>query len=417
MLTEKELERAVKVLIDRLHDVNILYIRKVAEAIKKVGQLNSTNMNRLVIMAEMGTDIAEINQALQNATALNVRDLMQIYQAALQSVYYDPRFAQFLPPASAPVLPPTQTPRLPTVNPPIFTPGAGIGGTQGPPTLSQMGLGRLNRMAQNVAMQTAQSMVNLSNTTIVSTTYRDAVDQAILAVNSGVDDYKSATRNIIQNIGYNGMQVQYPSGYRRRLDTAVRQNVINGANQINKQGSIIMGEELGFNAYELSAHLMSAPDHEPVQGHVFLKDQFERMQSGLDCYDVDGHHYAGFRRPIAEWNCMHFPAPFDTRYSTRRYTDAQLTEWAKSNKAGCKIGKKKYTLYKASQMMRKLETAIRWQKDAAVAAQAADDMELRKKCQKKINAYVAQYDAIAAAAGIRPRRDRMVVNGFKAVKV
>ena len=291
------------------------------------------------------------------------------------------------------------------------------GGGQGSPIFDAKARERLNRYAQNVAIQTAQTMQNLSNTTITSEVYREAVDQAIFAVNTGVDDYKSATRAIIKSIGYNGMQVRYPSGYHRRLDTAVRQNVINGANQIAQNGAIMMGEELGFDAYELSAHLMSAPDHEPVQGRVFLKDQFERMQSGQDFKDIDGHLYTGFRRPIGEWNCMHIPSPFSTKFSKRRYTDAQLARWKQSNNNGCEFEGKQYTTYQASQLMRQIETEVRRQKDTAVAAQAADDENLQIQCQRKINALVSRYDQLAGAAGIRPRRDRMIVEGFKAVKI
>ena len=131
--------------------------------------------------------------------------------------------------------------------------------------LTPTDVARLNQYAQAQARQTAQTIVNLSNTTALSQTYRDAVDKAVIAVSSGLTDYRSATREIIRDVGSSGLQVQYQSGYHRRLDTALRQNIVDGTNQLAQQASDMMGEALGYDAYEISAHAMSAPDHEPTR--------------------------------------------------------------------------------------------------------------------------------------------------------
>lgn len=214
------------------------------------------------------------------------------------------------------------------------------------------------------------------------------------------------------------MQVQYASGYHRRLDTAARQNIIDGACQIAQHSADEIGKALGYDAVELSAHLNSAPDHEPVQGHVFLLAEYAKMQAGMACVDVDGHHFAGFKRPIGEWNCGHFAAPFSTEYSVRKYSDHQLAAWITSNHAGVTIGSKEgLTLYQCSQMMRKIETDTRRWKDVAIAARAAGDDDLRREAQQHINALSARYNLIAKQSGLSQRRDRMAVDGFKAIKV
>lgn len=382
-MTEAEMNAAIERMIARLEAVNSLYVSKVAAQIKRIGELNQSSINRLTIMADMGADVAEINQQLQIATGLNIKDLFKVYQQALTDVYTDKRFGVFV--------------------------------AENPPARTQTD--RMTQFARNVSVQTAKTMLNISNTTAVSTPYQEAVDKAILAVSSGLTDYQSATREIVRSLGYNGMQVQYESGYHRRLDTAVRQNIIDGANQIAQNASIMMGETLGFDAIELSAHARSAPDHEPVQGRVFLKAEFEKMQAGEDFVDVDGHQYTGFRRPIGEWNCMHIAMGFSTQHSIRRYTDQQLAQWKADNNKGCEIDGKHYTTYEAVQLMRKIETEVRRLKDTAVAAQKAGDDTLRRDCQKEINALSAHYTQVAQTAGITPRRDRMTVEGFRAIKV
>lgn len=384
MLTEKELEAAIKRITDRLDEVNRLYIKKIAAQLLKIGELNATSINRLIIMTDMGADIREITRELAQATAMNVRDLYKIYQAALSDTYTDPRFKEVL--KSRPLSPEQNA--------------------------------RLTQFAQNVSVQTAQAMFNLSNTTAIADSYKEAIDKAITATAAGLTSYQEAARDIIRELGYNGLQVQYESGYHRRLDSAVRQNIIDGVNQINQNASLAMGEALGFDAVEISAHANSAPDHEPVQGRVFLKAEFEKMQNGEDFYDVDGHHYEGFNRPIGEWNCMHIAMGFSTEHSIRRYTDEQLEQWKKDNARGCEVGGKHYTMYQARQLMRQIETKVRREKDAANAARLnGNDMEERRVRQKTINALSKQYYAVAQASGLPARSARLSVEGFKMVKV
>ena len=384
MLTEKELEAAIKRITDRLDEVNRLYIKKIAAQLLKIGELNATSINRLIIMTDMGADIREITRELAQATAMNVRDLYKIYQAALTDTYTDPRFKEVL--KSRPLTPEQNA--------------------------------RLTQFAQNVSTQTAQAMFNLSNTTAIADSYKEAVDKAITATAAGLTSYNEAARDIIRELGYNGLQVQYESGYHRRLDSAVRQNIIDGVNQINQNASLAMGEALGFDAVEISAHANSAPDHEPVQGRVFLRAEFEKMQAGQDFYDVDGHHYEGFNRPIGEWNCMHIAMGFSTEHSIRRYTDEQLEQWKKDNARGCEVGGKHYTMYQARQLMRQIETKVRREKDAANAARLnGNDMEERRARQKTINALSKQYYAVAQASGLPARSARLSVEGFKMVKV
>ena len=384
MLTEEELEAAIERILSRLNDVNRLFIKKIAAQIMKIGELNASSVHRIITMTEMGTDIRDISNALSNATKANIRDIYGIFQAALKSTYTDPRFKPALLSHS-------------------------LSGAQN---------ARLAQLAQNISAQTAQAMVNLSNTTAITPRYKDAIDRAVLATASGLSSYQEAARDVIRDLGYNGLQVQYDSGYHRRLDTAVRQNIVDGVNQINQNASLAMGEALGYDAVEISAHANSAPDHEPVQGRVFLLSEFAKMQSGQDFQDIHGRYYEGFKRPIGEWNCMHIAMAFSTEHSIPRYTEAQLKNWERDNKKGCEICGKHYTTYQARQLMRQLETQVRHEKDAAVAAQLnGNDMEARRAHQKVINSLSKRYYAVAKASGLTPRGARLSVNGFKMVKV
>jgi len=383
VLTGKDLELAIGVITGRLDDVNTLYIKKIASQIKKIGELGQSNINRIVSMVEMGADINDITDKLQVATGLNEADLRVILEAAMDDVYTDKRFS------------------------------AALNGSARAPEIKA----KLSRYTQMVSEQTAEKLQNLSNTTAVKDNYKEAIDKAVLSVSTGVTDYKSATRDVVRSLGYNGLQVYYESGYHRRLDTAARQNIIDATNQIAQHGADMIGEELGYDAVEISAHANSAPDHEPVQGRVFILDEYKKLQSGLSFKDVDGIHYIGIRRPISEWNCGHFAVPFDTKTSVRRYTDNQLANWKQQNHEGCEIDGKHYTMYEASQLMREVETEVRRWKDTAVAARIAGDDTLRRQCQKHINTLGSKYAQIAEKSGLPTKRQRMSVEGFKAVKI
>lgn len=384
MLDQLNTLSAVKTVLRKLDEVNALYITKVAEQIRAIGEMNATSLDRLTIMTEMGANIADITRQLSVAMRETEAAVMKIYQRALDDVYDSPRFRKAL--------------EYKSLTPADFR--------------------RINQYAEAVSRQTVGRLENFSNTTAISDDYRRAVDRSILAVSSGLTSYTEATRDIIRDVGSGGIKVVYASGYRRRLDSAVRQNIIDGANQISAHCDEMIGEALGYDAVELTAHANSAPDHEPVQGRVFLKSEFEKMQNGEDMQDIDGNRYPGFRRPISEWNCGHFAMSIDSRLKhLRTYTDEQLAAFIRENHEGAEIDGKRYTKYECSQIMRRLETETRRQKDIAVAAKAAGDMDLRRQCQGKINALSAKYKQVASAAGLWERRERMTVIGFKAVKV
>lgn len=370
------LDDKLNVLVAKFKAVNDLYIEKIAEQINAIGELNATSIHRLTVMAQTNANMLEVSAELAKACRIAMADLADIYRTALEDVKTDPRFAQAV----------EQRQFTDTTN------------------------ARLRQLTEAVSRQTMGTIQNLSNTTIFSPSYRQAIDKAVLAGTSGVTDYKSAVRDVIKQVGYSGMQIHYPSGYHRRLDTAVRQNVINGINQIAQQSSMIMGEALGYDAVEISAHARSAPDHEPVQGRVFLMEEYKKMQNGDDFVDVDGRSYAGFRRPIGEWNCMHLAMSFDTRTSVRKFTDKQLEDFKEKNAEGCEVNGKKMSLYRAGQLMRQIETEVRRQKDVRKAAKLVEDKALEDQCNKRIDALVAYYKQVSTASGIRQRKDRMTID-------
>ena len=244
-----------------------------------------------------------------------------------------------------------------------------------------------------VIKQTQGAIQNLSNTTAlfyqmpdgsyadIRTAYIRAVDKAIYEVQSGSVDYHTAMKQTMLSLGKGTRCIEYASGYHRRLDSAIRQNILDGAKQLNQSIMDYHGKAFGSDGVELTAHAVSAPDHVNVQGHRFTNEEFDKMQSGMDCKDIQGRNYKGFPRKITEWNCKHFAIPVIVDIGSPAYTDEQLAEMKKTSAAK----------YDDTQKARAMETRLRTLKEQKNALLESGDDSGAKQVQKKITAQQKVY--------------------------
>lgn len=242
----------------------------------------------------------------------------------------------------------------------------------------------LNSLVESILRQTAAEFTNLSQTLAykiddktlsLRQMYTKAIDKAIYEVQSGTVDYHTAMRKTVKQLSNNMRVLKWESGYTRRLDSHVRQNLIDGIKQLQVEMLNYHGERFGSDGVEISAHAISAPDHLPVQGKQFSNQEFYKMQNGSDFEDVKGKQYKGFARPITQWNCRHIPFNIIIGVSEPAYTEEELKEFAENSK-------KKYDL---TQQQRAMETKLRQLKIERIAASAAGDELEAKRIQRKIN--------------------------------
>lgn len=379
MLTDREIEAAYARMRDRIDLVNAEYLKAVARQINAIGGLNASSIRKLAQMRIYRANAAKIKEALAKALNLSAQELQELLERAAREVYAD---ADYMAVIRGRRLVPLE------YNEP------------------------LKKYISAVSAQTEERFHNYSNTTCIDENYQEAVTNAIDAVARGVTDYHSAIRDTMRKLGGDGIRITYESGITRRMDTALRQNVLDGVKQIQQEAQRLIGEEIGATGVELSAHPFSAVDHEPAQGRQFSLQEFSRMQDGQPFTDADGNRYGGFKRPIGEWNCRHFASYIILGVSPRRYTDAQLKAWKEMNHKGCTIGGKHYTVYEASQLIRQLEARVRQQKDIANLAKLTGDDKLRREAQSKIVTLKAQYKAVSEASGLKQRAERMVAEGY-----
>lgn len=367
-------ERAAKIFIRRYEALNEEYLEIIGERIRAIGRVSPTDLYRLERLRDIGADMNALKRKLASETGKSLKDLEKLLRQAADAA---------------------------------MKPYDGLMNAE--PYLR-------NEIAEAMAaaqyLETARAMVNLSNTTVSSAAYQGLVDRAVSAVQLGAESYQSAIRSVLRGAAWDGLcvidntrKVRYASGLTRRLDTAARQNVLDGFRALMQRTRDETGKAFGADGVEISAHMLCAEDHLPYQGRQFSLEEFERLNQTL-------------RRPIAKgiWNCSHVAEPIVLGISEPAYTEEELAEYRRSSVEQVTIDGKTRSRYQWTQEQRRIETAIRREKDVAIAAKAAGDDVLRRQCQQRINDLRKRYDRISREAGLEVRTDKMAVSGFRAVK-
>lgn len=374
MLSERQLRELLKVFDARYQAIVEEYLQRMGEHLRDIGRLTETDVHRLKQLKRMNANVEAIKKKIAQAAAASVEDVEQVFRHIAESNldFANTMFAE------------------------THTPGVKISPIK---TLSSP----MERILKAQLRITAQTMANLSQTTVLSDGYKSAVDVAVQTVQSGLADYNSAIRRALKEASAEGLRVQYQSGHTRRLDTAVRQNVLDGVRALNQDSLNQLGKEFGADGVEISAHMLCATDHLPYQGLQFSNKEFERIQNTLD-------------RPFGMWNCKHTTYPILLGISEPSHTKEELEQYRNYSQEAVTIDGVTMSRYEWSQQQRRIETAVREQKNIAVGAKAAGDDVLRREAQRNINRLQAQYAKISDAAGLTPEKERMAVAGFRKVK-
>jgi hypothetical protein len=282
---------------------------------------------------------------------------------------------------------------------------------------------QLQNLVESIKKQTNNTFINIANSNNIGFTlkdnqgnitykpltqvYNDLIDEAVYNVSIGVKDYQSAMRNTIKQLADSGVKIHeeklgYKNGYNRRLDSSIRQDILTGIRQINLDIQEQIGEELGADGVEISAHSPCAEDHLHIQGQQFTKKQFERINGDL-------------KRPIGEYNCRHFVFSVILGVQTPSYSKKMLRNFRNESLAKVNYNGKTYTKYEATQVQRQLETAIRKQKDRQIIARASGDKEEVGLAQQKISQLTTEYNKFSKTAGLDTYKNRLTVSGYKRV--
>lgn len=361
MVPDETLELISEVLAAQFTKINTHYLELIGAQIKEIGTLSPSNLHRLQQMMRMGTNIETIQQELAKVATMEAQEIVKLLDRVAYEAYQD----------AAPFYEVKQISQLPYAENEA-----------------------LQRVVRAIEKRTLTEFVNLSQTTVIRETYAMALDNVITAVQSGLTDYNTAIRQTLRETAKQGLRVEYASGYTRRLDSAVRQNILDGVRYINQGVQDEVGRQFGSDGVELSAHMYSAADHEPYQGTQMPNEDFERLQRDLG-------------RPFGQWNCHHIIFRILLGISVQAHSNEQLEEYKEVNKAGVVYNGRHYTMYQATQEQRKMETSMRYGEDVITMAKAAGDNALVQDMTKTVQDIDAEYNKFSEAAKLPTRYDRM----------
>ena len=373
--TDEDLTKIADWFEGRMSNINLKMIREISNNLEKLGSLSQDDAYKLINMYKYSTDTDKLFDMLKKENQALYKELEEVLKQLARANYVG---------------------------------GEGLYHTLG---LKQKVFGdnaQLQKKLKAILETTKNELDNLSNTTMVglsingkhhnlSTAYKILVDNAILQATTGVKPPLSGVTEALKMLGKSGgIKVEYASGYKRRLDTALRYNVLGSMHKINQSVQDQIGEEIGADGKEISTHGTCAIDHLDIQGHQFTNEEFKKLQRTL-------------KRPIGKHNCRHFVFSILMGISEPRFNEEQLSEFKKMSTKKYKIGEKTYNRYEVTQLQRQKETQLRDLLERLEVANSTGNKQYINQAKKDYTRVYNDYRNISNIADLplKPNRIKM----------
>lgn len=399
MLNKNQLELIPDRIYQRLNNINTEYLVSIGEVLKDIGELRPTDIHQLQQMYNFGSQTDKMARMLSEATQKNTEDIYKLFDAVAKDNYtfakpfYEAKLMDYIP----------YEENIP-----------------------------LQRKVRAMAKQTVDEYVNLSQHTAfavfskdgksiapyfaankdkivtpASEVYTKISDYAITQVQLGMESYNKAVTDIIKTMSASGIRtVDYAKkegekGYSRRLDTAVRQNVLWAVKECNQQTANLVGEEFGADGMEVDYHMHPRPSHADMGGRQYALGQTRT---------VKGVHYPSFEEKakplLEEYGCLHFAFPIILGVSRPAYTEEELQQFKIDDNKTFEFEGEKYTMYDGIQLQRKIETKLRHQRDILNMAKAAGDGDTELIARGKIRMISDKYAELSNVSGLPTQMER-----------
>ncbi len=385
-MNNDKLNLALERFVKRFEEFNTEVLQLMGKTIKKFEGLSVSEAHKLSQMLKTGYDIDKILADLERISELSRKDIEDLLEItakeniAFANTYYEAKKMD---------------------------------------KVSYEDSKQFQDLVKAVEKTTKGEFTNLSKTTAlkllkdngkplyldIKKAYNEVIDRCVLAVATGQMDYQKAMYDTIKQLSSSGVKKIYydnegKRAYARRLDSSVRMNILDGVRQVNIGIQEQVGKEFGADGVEISAHSPCAPDHIFIQGQQYTKKQFNKINANL-------------KRPVASMNCRHFVFSIVLGVSSPLYTKKQLEEDRKNNEKGFEYEGKHYTLYEGEQLQRKIELAVRQQKDLQIIAKSSGDKDTISKAQSNITQLTQKYKELSKISGLPTKMNRLKVVGYK----
>lgn len=375
MLTPEQLQNLPQELTDLYDQLSEFILRDIARRIAKGAQITDTAEYQLYRARSLGLSTDEIAAKIAEINGSSAAEINRlIREAAAQSDEFDRKMLGVDKGAAVPLEENAQ----------------------------------LQKLISAQIAETAGKCENLTNTLgfadhdflgrvyylSMTDMYRREMDSAHMKVATGATDYMTAIRQACNKLAASGVRtIDYESGRSDRIEVAARRALLTSVAHVTHRISEQNGEELGADGWEMSAHSGSRPSHAVYQGRQYTQKQYERIIKPL----------------ISEPNCRHDVFPIILGVSEPTYTEEELQN---IDQPPFTYEGRTYTAYEASQQMRKMERAMRKQKDRCIVADAAGDEESFTTASIKLRRQKDIYEDFCKAADSYTQYERTYVAGY-----
>jgi hypothetical protein len=235
--------------------------------------------------------------------------------------------------------------------------------------------------------------------------YQRSLDNGVMQIASGAVDYNTVLTKAVKAMTDSGLRtVDYASGWSNRVDVAARRALMTGFNQVVTKINEDNAEQLGTEYFEVSYHRGARSTHQVWQGRVYSKKELETV-CGL-----------GTVTGLCGANCYHSYSPFMKGIDTPTYSEEELDRMNEEENTPKEYNGRQYTAYEAQQRQRRLETAMRAdrQKIELLIQGGADDDTITGA---KVRYFQRQdeYVKFSKAMGLPEQWERITVNGKNAL--
>lgn len=405
MLNEELQDKLLSVFDKRFQNYNTKVLEELGNVIKQFKDLTPSQAYKLGQQLKYNTTVKQLLDELSKISGLSVKDLKAILEKVAKEnigfadVYYKARGLET----------------------PIYSENKAL----------QRLVSSVYKVSgaefKNIAKSTGFRLLDNNGKPLlldIDKTYKEVIDRCVVAISQGKEIYQQSMRNTLKQLSNSGVRkIEYESGYSRRLDTSIRQNILDSMRQVSNESQQLFGKEFDSDGVEISVHLNPAPDHELVQGRQFSNEEFDNFQNDRKAIDYTGMvfepEFEGHdRRSISEYNCYHYIFSIVLGVSKPQYSDKQLQEIIDNKNKTFEFDGKTYNMYEGTQLQRKIETAIREAKDTQILAKASGDNELVLQNQTKITQLTTKYKQLCNISRLPNKLStRASVSGYKRTKI
>lgn len=402
MIDEELQEKLLSIFDKRFQDYNTKVLEELGNVIKQFKDLTPSQAYKLGQQLKYNTTIKDLLDELSKISGLSVKDLKAILEKVAKEnigfadVYYKARGLET----------------------PIYSENKAL------QRLVSSIYSISDAEFKNIAKNTGFRLLDGDGNTLlldIDKTYKEVISRCVVAVSQGKETYQQSMRSTLKQLSSSGVRkIEYESGYSRRLDTSIRQNILDSMRQVANESQKLFGKEFDSDGVEVSVHQNPAPDHELVQGRQFSNEEFENFQNDRKAVDYTGMvfepEFEGHdRRSISEYNCYHYIFSIVLGVSKPQYSDKQLKEIIDNKNKTFEFDGKTYNMYEGTQLQRRIESAIRQEKDTQILAKASGDEEQVLKSQLRITQLNTKYKQLSQISGLPTQKQRMSVSSYRKV--